>query len=329
LPRKPKRPILCGIYKISNILDDRKYIGSAKSIHRRWTEHKSTLIGNYHDNQKIQNWVNKYSINYLIFEIMETCVEEELLVREQHYLDTIIDWKRDWNICKVAGNTLGVKCSEKVKDLLSIPVAQYDLKGNFMKKWRSASEAGRETKASFSGINDCCRGKALRCIDWQWKYYINDDNIEAYIKPVNIPTIEQREKWRIKKSTMPIAQYTLKGIFIKKWYSKTQISKELSINRANLSEACNLKCASAGRFQWRYYTDESNIEPCYNSFKEVALIDDIGATMKIFNSLAEAGKELGIDSRRIQEVCAGTRQHTKGYKFKYLNNEQNIIKTNH
>lgn len=325
MPRKPKRPVLCGIYKISNILDDRKYIGSAKSIHRRWTEHKSTLIGNYHDNAKIQNWVNKYSINYLIFEVMETCVEEELLVREQHYLDTIIDWKRDWNICKVAGNTLGVKCSERVKDLFSIPVAQYDLDGNFIKKWRSATEAGKETSAYMGGINDCCRGKILRCSNWQWKYYINDGNIAAYIKPINRPSKEHRERLSILKSTMPIAQYTLKGVFIKKWDSSHQAARELNINRPNINAACKLKCASAGRFQWRYYTDESDIEHCYTHTKEVVLLDDEDATIRIFDSLAKAGKELGIDSKRIQEVCAGTRQHTKGYKFKYY--ETATIKT--
>jgi group I intron endonuclease len=48
----------------------------------------------------------------LIFSIIEYCPKDKLIEREQYWIDTL---KPEFNICKIAGFTLGVKYSEKAK----------------------------------------------------------------------------------------------------------------------------------------------------------------------------------------------------------------------
>ena len=49
-----------GIYKITNIINNKIYIGSSSNISLRWNQHIEKLIYNLHENYKLQNDFNKY-----------------------------------------------------------------------------------------------------------------------------------------------------------------------------------------------------------------------------------------------------------------------------
>lgn len=95
-----------GIYKITNSVNGKFYIGSSADIDYRWNEHKQYLNGNYHINPKLQNAWNFYGGDKFIFEIIEETSPEKviLLDREQHYLDLFKPYMRDigYNICPTA-----------------------------------------------------------------------------------------------------------------------------------------------------------------------------------------------------------------------------------
>jgi len=109
-----------GIYKIFNLVNNKIYIGSASSnggFRKRWNEHKSDLNRNVHHNKHLQLSWNKYGSDNFKFEIIELINDTSLILeREQYYLDNL---KPDYNICKIAGNTLGVKLSEEHKKKIS------------------------------------------------------------------------------------------------------------------------------------------------------------------------------------------------------------------
>lgn len=110
---------MTGIYTIgSNSKPDRIYVGSAVNMHARLASHLSKLRRNKHHSQKLQNHVNKYGVEDLYFTIVETCKREELLIREQYYIDTLKPW---FNICPKAGNTLGAtwSLSDEAKNNIS------------------------------------------------------------------------------------------------------------------------------------------------------------------------------------------------------------------
>lgn len=98
-----------GIYKILNKTNGKFYLGSAVNFRKRWQLHKNQLRNNKHDNRYLQASWNKYGEVNFIFEILEFCAKDVLLIREQN----LIDWMHpEYNICKLVANSrLGVKSS--------------------------------------------------------------------------------------------------------------------------------------------------------------------------------------------------------------------------
>ena len=102
-----------GIYKIeSKIKPNRIYIGSAVSFYTRWMNHLSDLRTGDHGNKKLQHHFNKYGEDDLIFSIVEECDKNILLNKEQGYIDRLNPY---FNICKIAGSSLGLKRSDETK----------------------------------------------------------------------------------------------------------------------------------------------------------------------------------------------------------------------
>lgn len=97
-----------GIYKITNLVNGKIYVGSSCNIKRRWDEHKYELSHNTHSNGHLQKAYNKYGKNNFSYEIIEECDENDLLKREQYYLDILKPFthtENGYNIQKIAGGT--------------------------------------------------------------------------------------------------------------------------------------------------------------------------------------------------------------------------------
>lgn len=62
---------IAGIYIITNILDNKKYVGSSKNIKKRWDGHKNSLRRNSHRNRHLQSAWNKYGEKNFVFSIIE------------------------------------------------------------------------------------------------------------------------------------------------------------------------------------------------------------------------------------------------------------------
>jgi group I intron endonuclease len=113
-----------GIYKITNVLNGRIYIGSAVNISQRKSVHFYDLRKNQHSSQKLQRSFNKHGESVFVFDIIEGVENvEHLIDREQFYLNTllfadILDNRFQtlgYNCNRVAGNTLGYRHTEQWK----------------------------------------------------------------------------------------------------------------------------------------------------------------------------------------------------------------------
>jgi len=65
------------------------------------------------------------------------------------------------------------KSEEHCKNLSkakSIPILQYDLKGNFIKEWESGKKAADSLNLNQGCINDAIRGKLKKSGGYKWKY---------------------------------------------------------------------------------------------------------------------------------------------------------------
>lgn len=110
-----------GIYNIRNIKNGKIYIGSAINIKNRAHVHINELENNKHHSKHLQHSWNKYGKNNFVFEVIEYTDVQNLLEREQFWMDffqSYFDYN-GYNICKVAGSVLGLKHSDYSKKKMS------------------------------------------------------------------------------------------------------------------------------------------------------------------------------------------------------------------
>jgi group I intron endonuclease len=112
-----------GIYRWVNIINNKSYIGSAKCLNNRLgIYYSSTTIKKRLEkgSSAIHSALLKYSYNNFKLEILEYCEQNILISREQYYIDLLMP---EYNICKIAGSTLGKVHSEATKEKIRNSIA--------------------------------------------------------------------------------------------------------------------------------------------------------------------------------------------------------------
>lgn len=119
----------------------------------------------------------KYGYSEFRFEILEYCSLEELLKREQFYLD---NYKPEYNILKVAGSTLGYQHSEASKILIGLgSAASSRRRPEVASKNRKVSEISREL-----------RSKALLGLKLSKEHVDNLSKSNTFSQPILLTNME-------------------------------------------------------------------------------------------------------------------------------------------
>lgn len=109
-----------GVYAITLVTDGRRYVGSAKNFRNRWHVHKSHLRSGKHHSRALQRAWNKYGEAAFEFSILEIVGNlENLIQREQFYLDKIYYSRKSFNGNPVAGSSLGRVLSQETKNKIA------------------------------------------------------------------------------------------------------------------------------------------------------------------------------------------------------------------
>lgn len=107
---------MIGVYKITNKINGKVYIGSSKNIETRWKQHIQCLDNNNHHCLRLQEDWNKYGIYNFIFEIEHMCNNiDELTKYEQKYINKYIDNLYNSNLISYKENTKNTKGSTTYK----------------------------------------------------------------------------------------------------------------------------------------------------------------------------------------------------------------------
>ena len=109
---KKKFPIIlgkkdvCGIYKITNMKNDKVYIGQAVDIYKRWCEHCKAGLGiDTPQGNKLYAAMLEDGLENFTFELLEECPREELNRKEAYYISLYNSVQYGYNSTK--GNING------------------------------------------------------------------------------------------------------------------------------------------------------------------------------------------------------------------------------
>lgn len=207
---------ICIMYSIYKLIDPNtkliRYVGITTG------PLQGRLVGHLHEvyfrkrefNEKLK-WLESLLVNHQI-PIIELIEETENKLREVYWINTLMP---DLNM--VHGTN--IKFNHSYSLLRNIPVYQYDLQGNFLKSWNSASEAELELSIDNTNICSVIAGKRRKAGNFMWRAYFVD----------KIPDYKRE------LSNKEVHQYNLEGDYIRSFESARQAK---GFNYKNVSQCC-------------------------------------------------------------------------------------------
>jgi group I intron endonuclease len=221
-----------GIYKLTNTINSKFYIGSAVDLRKRRNHHFHMLRMNKHHNSHLQAAFNKYGELIFSFDVIEEIPRlenesnTELKIRliddkEQYYLNTLLFaqeyikngdkrfFEIGYNLNPIASGMLGYKHSkETIKNMSKAVKRHHKL---FPEK--------------YSGKNAPWYGK----------------------------------KGKDHPNSRPLLQFDKNGHFIKEWECMAVVERELNLSHSNIHSCCNGIYKTSGGFMWKF-KDPKNVK---------------------------------------------------------------------
>jgi len=229
------------IYKITNTLNQKIYVGKSKNPKVRWRQHKSHSKKR---NTKLYYAMRKYGVENFTFEILEECLEAQVNERETHYVSLL---KPYYNMTNGGdgGGFLNKKHGDKWKNAIkksnSKKVACYDLDGNLIKIYESCRDASYDLFGKdCRGISAVTREEYQTYGGYQWKAF--DKKPKLKIKPY------KRTSHKIKK----IGKYDLNDNLIEIYESMTIAAKENNASTSKITLVCQGKRKTHSGHIWKY-----------------------------------------------------------------------------
>jgi len=223
--------------------------------HRRKTDGKCFYIGKGKGNRykttcsRNRYWHEIVKIHSFEAEILIDNIEEYKAFELEAYICAQIGYENLINIRKELG---WGGHSHQPETILKIskPILQYTLKGNFIKKWESSSEAAKYLQKHPAGITECCRGIRKHIYGFIWRHKNNP--IEESPKII----LKKEKKPKNPPYYHPIDQYDLKNNFIKTW-DNTKIAGDcLNISPSSITQCLSGKYKKSGGYIWKKHLNQ-------------------------------------------------------------------------
>lgn len=235
--------MICGIYKIQNLINNKIYIGQSTDIKTRWYKHKCAQ-----DNFYIHKAIRKYGIENFSFDIIEECSQQELDKKEKYYINKYNSLvPNGYNMILGGSNGAGLG--------RAISINQYDMSGHYIRTYQSISEAERITGINNSNISSCCKGKRNYAGNYQWRYE-KDTSLPLQNFVLKKEKKKQKEQEKTQKKKRIIIQLDKNNNIIDKFKTCTEASQKTGIHCGNINSCLNKKRNAAGGFYWMYEIKE-------------------------------------------------------------------------
>ena len=146
-----------GIYKITNKLNGKCYVGSSKDIQKRWYQHI-----NIYKNTIIHKAINKYGCHNFEFQILERCNKRLLIEREQFYYDSLLP---EYNMIRPIENPMDNPLVQEVhKKAMNTKEFKEKMQAISLAAWRKSTQA-RKYKFMISNRTESANSKRIKTMN--------------------------------------------------------------------------------------------------------------------------------------------------------------------
>lgn len=283
---------MTGIYKITNKINGKMYVGQSIDIFDRWRQHEQNhrlKLSNF----AIYRAFDKYGFENFEFSVIEETTKEQLDEREVYWIQTLHTYLKD-PLCNGYNMTLGGEGNASID--AEIVCALWN-------EGKSVIEIATITGHDRSAVR---------------KYLVDCPNYNEY----EARSRGNRTMWENRGES--VEQYTLTGKYIDTYSNLANAERHTGVSAKNIWCAVSKKSLSAGGYQWKYCIDNSVMLDITKKTKKqrqpVVRMNKDGTTT-IYESAAEASRQTGIDATQIRRVCQGKSLTAGGYKWYYEKGE--------
>ena len=276
---------MVGIYKITNQINNKVYVGQSSCIERRWAEH---LYYSENEQTLLQRAFKKYGITNFKFEVLEECEPQNLNEREIYWINFYNSFENGYNMTPGGENHSHIQVSfEKLKDdyLITNSIHQtarnynttrtsvrkalelYDIEYNstnsapisilmlnpftleIIKVFPSIMDAANYAKISDSAIRKALTNSTKPYSGGYFWLKSEDEKNISLLTP-----LASTENKPVGRKAQAVEQYTLQGEKIAEFKSISQANLALGKSRSNenIKRVCQGQQQEACGYQWKY-----------------------------------------------------------------------------
>lgn len=291
---------MVGIYKITNLINGKVYIGQSTNIKHRWKEHIQEAKNGI-KKYALYNAMRKYGVENFSFEIIEECLEEELDKKEVSYIEKYNSYYGGYN------STLGGQGKGFQKRIN--PQEIYDLWDQGL----SVFEIGEQLKDKVG------KTTIQKYLSSYKNYSVKESNSRGILR-----STKANEFWNnnpdCNSSRNKVVQYDLWGKYIASYDSYEDAERKTGIDSVVIGRVVNGIQNQAGGFQWLKPNQQpKDLTKTIRLKFGVIQYDLEGNEINRFLTVGLAAKAMNCDSKNISLCCKHQRNRKTacGYKWEY------------
>ena len=298
---------MIGIYKITNQITNKVYIGQSINIQYRWKQHKQQAKNN-RKNNKLYQAMRKYGIENFLFEVIEQCKfsQQQLDNRQRYWIEYYNSYENGYNSTR-GGQIEGSWAIYNPDDIRKLWDQGYSFKEIQEKIGCSKGIVQQRLQgySDYNAITSHSRG-AIKAIQ--------DGKMNHLHNTPETMTAQQAKYFYTNKS---VHQYNLNGEYIASYDSLSAAARATSPNKTsdqtNISHAIHHKDNQKIAYGYQWSTEKVDKMPPIATHlgKLVQCIE----TGQIFPSVREAANWCGLkSSSSIKDYCRGNNAYKSAGK---------------